>query len=280
MEFINSIGNIAWLIGGLGNQMFIIAAAYSSSRKNNYPLYFFKYLENEHNINNFNYSETIFRYFGKYMCIEQSYKLQDMILSCGYKMYQNLNPYDKYSIRNEPILFNNHFQYYPALKPYENDIRRLFNLGLESYRNKIKKEYTECLLENSAFLHIRRGDYLEKQNYHPNVGLEYYEKAIELLIDKVRYIYVFSDDENWVNNQKLFINKKIILIDSTDELYTLSFMSLCTGGAICANSTFSWWGAFLGAYEKRNSVFVPRVWSKVYKTEGLYPEEWIQLYNE
>lgn len=280
MEFINSIGNIAWLIGGLGNQMFIIAAAYSSSRKNNYPLYFFKYLENEHNINNFNYSETIFRYFGKYMCIEQSYKLQELILSRGYKMYENLNPFDKYSIINEPILFNNHFQYYPTLKPYENDIRRLFNSGLESYRNKIKKEYTECLLEKSAFLHIRRGDYLKKQNYHPNIGLEYYEKAIELLIDKVRYIYVFSDDNEWVNNQKLFINKKIILIDSVDELYTLSFMSLCTGGAICANSTFSWWGAFLGAYEKRNSVFVPRVWSKVYKTDGLYPEEWIKLYNE
>ena len=278
MEFINNKGNIAWFIGGLGNQMFIIASAYSSSRENNYPLYFFKHSGNEHNINNFNYSETIFRYFGKYICMEQSDELKEMIRSNGYKVYENLNPYDKYSIKNEPILFNNHFQYYPTLKPYENDIRHLFNLGLELYRNNIKKEYTEYLLENSAFLHIRRGDYLQKEKYHPNIGLEYYEKAIGLLIDKVRYIYVLSDDIEWVKKQQLFKNRKIILIDSMDELYCLAFMSLCLGGAICANSTFSWWGAFLGAYGKRNNVFVPRVWSKVYKTDGLYPDEWIKLY--
>ena len=58
-------------------------------------------------------------------------ELKEMIRSNGYKVYENLNPYDKYSIKNEPILFNNHFQYYPTLKPYENDIRHLFNLGLE-----------------------------------------------------------------------------------------------------------------------------------------------------
>ena len=68
------------------------------------------------------------------------------------------------------------------------------------------------------------------------------------------------------------------MIESIDELYCLAFMSLCLGGAICANSTFSWWGAFLGTYGKRNPIFVPRLWSKVYNTNGLYPDEWIKLY--
>lgn len=51
-------------------------------------------------------------------------------------------------------------------------------------------------------------------------------------------------------------------------------MSLCYSGAICANSTFSWWGAFLGAYSQRNPVFVPRNWIRE-KIWNLFPEEWI-----
>jgi hypothetical protein len=56
-------------------------------------------------------------------------------------------------------------------------------------------------------------------------------------------------------------------------------MSLCTKAAICANSTFSWWGAYLGAYKFRNKVFVPRDWIKQtqYDINLLVPEEWIKI---
>ena len=53
-------------------------------------------------------------------------------------------------------------------------------------------------------------------------------------------------------------------------------MSLCKGGAICSNSTFCWWGAFLGTYEKRNPVFVPKKWISVKDDmSNLFPSEWI-----
>ena len=55
-------------------------------------------------------------------------------------------------------------------------------------------------------------------------------------------------------------------------------MSKCHAGAICANSSFSWWGAFLGAYEKRNLVFIPRDWIRNCKVDCLFPDEWIKLY--
>ena len=51
-------------------------------------------------------------------------------------------------------------------------------------------------------------------------------------------------------------------------------MSLCKGGAICSNSTFCWWGAFLGTYEKRNPVFVPKKWISVKDDmSNLFPSE-------
>jgi hypothetical protein len=54
-------------------------------------------------------------------------------------------------------------------------------------------------------------------------------------------------------------------------------MSLCNSAAICANSTFSWWGAFLGAYEMRNPVIVPKKWINEPYAENLIPEEWIRI---
>jgi hypothetical protein len=51
-------------------------------------------------------------------------------------------------------------------------------------------------------------------------------------------------------------------------------MSLCKKGAICANSSFSWWGAFLGAYENRAPIFVPHLWMHECRIDSLFPEEW------
>jgi hypothetical protein len=56
-------------------------------------------------------------------------------------------------------------------------------------------------------------------------------------------------------------------------------MSLCKGGAICANSSFSWWGAFLGSYSERNPVIIPKRWIKNNSSDpiDMFPSEWIQL---
>jgi hypothetical protein len=165
-----------------------------------------------------------------------------------------------------------YYQYYPPISIYENEIRDLFLKGLDEYRNEYLKE--KNTYEESAFIHIRRNDYIKLSNYHYVQDMDYYNKAL-LLLEKnenIKKFYIFSDDISYI--KKNFTKDNFIIIDEKNELKSLALMSLCTGGAICANSTFSWWGAFLGAYGKNNTVIVPSKWinEKIY---NLFPEEWI-----
>ncbi len=78
-------------------------------------------------------------------------------------------------------------------------------------------------------------------------------------------------------NQDVFRNlPHKVFVDEPNELKCLALMSLCEQGFICANSTFSWWGAFLGAYEKRQPVIVPADWFKGEQLQ-LFPKGWIIL---
>ena len=94
---------------------------------------------------------------------------------------------------------------------------------------------------------------------------------------QVHQILVFSDDIEWVQSQDFFKNPLMKIMNLEDELDTLACMSLCKGGAICANSTFSWWGAFLGSYGERSPVFVPGHWIGNEQPVKLFPDEWIVI---
>ena len=128
----------------------------------------------------------------------------------------------------------------------------------------------------SIFLHIRRGDYLIHSDRHTILPISYYEEGLKRFdVSSLSNIFVFSDDIKWAKQQPLLNeNPKVIFIDNDDELLTLAFMAMCKKGAICANSSFSWWGAFLGAYESRNPVYVSNKWISGYSNILLFPEEW------
>ena len=251
------------LFGGLGNQLFEMAAGYVVSRKYNRPLYYSSETHTNHHGNCVNYTTTIFENIGTSLVpmIYPDHRFPTTVSTEAYS-----NDHLKF-----PITFDQHFQYYPPLEPYEQELRALFKARLTKY----VIEFPE--LENSAFLHVRRGDYLTLPHIHPTTPLSYYETAIHALKDRVSLFYIFSDDIQWVQQQALFQSDKMVCIHSNDELYTLAFMSKCRGGSICANSTFAWWGAFLGAHEKRNPVFVPRDWIRLQRIDGLFPSEWTVL---
>ncbi len=87
-------------------------------------------------------------------------------------------------------------------------------------------------------------------------------------------IYVCTDDPQWVKSQPFFSDPIFTLVDLPNELDTLALMSQCKYGAICGNSTFSWWGAFLGAFGERAPVIVPKKWINE-PVDCLFPKEWI-----
>jgi hypothetical protein len=277
-----SPGIIMEFCGGLGNKMFQIAAGYAASKKYDCPLYVHKKLDTNHHQQPVNYYDTIFRYMGIHLTGEEyeKLKLDSFPRDKNYihnHIYQFMVSTEAYTLENLkiPVIFNQYFQYYPPIESRERELQEIFLKGLGPMRQHIRGEYSEVNWNRSAFVHVRRGDYLKYPDRHPLVSMKYYEARIANLKD-VDTIFIFSDDASWIKEQPLFQNKKMKIIDSEDEIYCLAFMSMCHRAAICANSSFSWWGAFLGAHRFRNPVYIPETWILQCEVAGLFPKSWIK----
>ena len=138
--------------------------------------------------------------------------------------------------------------------------------------------------EQSVFIHIRRSDYLSDQNariYGNICTPEYYEKAISLIKSKVNnpIFYVFCDDENWAKenvNEIHESNMTFVDINRNDRSYLdMYLMTQCKHGII-ANSSFSWWGAWLGVNKDR-TIICPGRWFNNHETTDMLCEGWFRL---
>jgi len=145
--------------------------------------------------------------------------------------------------------------------------------------------------ENNIAIHVRRGDYLQKQAHHPTQSLNWYKMAVNRMERELKQplnIVVFSDDINFIIDnftEKNFPNaNRITWITPGNEIIDLALMSLCNHHIIC-NSTYSWWGAYLAQnYNQQQSipqvVIAPRRWfgDKVNLiTDDIYCPNWIKL---
>lgn len=139
---------------------------------------------------------------------------------------------------------------------------------------------------NSISVHVRRGDYLNKQvlAFHGICSRNYYEKAIDLMNKKHpgAIFFFFSDDPEWVKQElvQLTTNYRVIEGNSgRDSWKDMLLMSNCKHHII-ANSSFSWWGAWLNN-DLKKTVVAPRQWfsefNQMNTTADLLPAGWVQL---
>lgn len=152
------------------------------------------------------------------------------------------------------------------------------------------KDVGECIS-----IHVRRTDYVNLQSYHPICSLDYYVSALEEFSDNMP-VLVFSDDIEWCGQQEIFSGDRFLL-SQNEERYNhlhkdadgqmrhslvpdtdLCLMSLCSHNII-ANSSFSWWGAWLNNNPNKKIV-APDRWfgdaAKISDTSDLVPLEWIR----
>jgi len=128
---------------------------------------------------------------------------------------------------------------------------------------------------NTISLHVRRTDYIASNGYHPVQSIEYYQKAIET-IGEYDYIFVFSDDIQWCKDNLIFEN--IVFIEGNTNIEDLYLMSLCKNNII-ANSSFSWWGAWLNNNPDKK-VIAPKRWfgdSAKLNESDIIPDNWIRI---
>jgi hypothetical protein len=147
----------------------------------------------------------------------------------------------------------------------------------------LSREITEC---NSVSVHIRRGDYLSKanENIYYRCGTDYYKRAISFINKEVvdPVYYIFSDDLFWVKENYMFLKDfDIRYVEYSSEALPntdLILMSHCRHNII-ANSTFSWWGAYLNRNHEK-TVIVPKHWYQKtirYSVDDLIPQGWTQM---
>lgn len=134
----------------------------------------------------------------------------------------------------------------------------------------------------SVSLHVRRADYVsnaETSKVHGAMGQDYYSKAIKHIKQSVRdaHFYVFSDDINWCK-QNLQIDAPHTYVEgSKNGCDDMNLMSQCNHNII-ANSSFSWWAAWLNENEEK-IVVAPKAWflDSSKNTKDLIPSDWIRL---
>ena len=111
------------------------------------------------------------------------------------------------------------------------------------------------IFDNPVALHIRRGDFLINSVHHHNLSMKYYEEALKQF-DSDRQVIIFSDDTDWCKSQPLFEDDRFLVCEGGGPYTDLYMMSKCDD-FIIANSTFSWWGAWLSNSEH---VIAPKLW--------------------
>ena len=161
------------------------------------------------------------------------------------------------------------FQTEKYFKHIEKQIRKDF-----TFKDEIKDECDDLIKQftNPIALHIRRGDFIWNNKNHPPLSLDYYKSALDLF-DSDREVIIFSDDTEWCKEQELFVDDRFAVAEGGDQFYDMCLMSMCDD-FIIANSTFSWWGAWLG---NRGKVIAPKKWfgeTLGHDTKDLYCEGW------
>lgn len=163
------------------------------------------------------------------------------------------------------------FQTEKYFKHIEKQIRQDF-----TFKEKIKKECKEIiqeLFDNPIAIHIRRGDYLINSGNHHNLTIDYYKESLDKF-DSNRQVVVFTDDSEWAFNHEFFSDDRFIISEKVGPYHDLYMMTQCSD-FIIANSSFSWWGAWLantGTVIAPKKFFGPNLAHK--NTKDLYPREW------
>ena len=169
----------------------------------------------------------------------------------------------------------------------EGSLRKEFTLraGIGAESEKVASQIRSC---DSVFLHVRRGDYVSDaaiRKVYDICSIEYYQAGVEYIKRRIpgAHFFVFSDEPAWVR-ENLKLSVPFTVVDHNPpgdrnvpcrEHEDLWLMSLCQH-AIVANSSFSWWGAWLNPVKDR-IVIAPKEWLRTKDEPDRVPERWIRI---
>ena len=261
--------------GGLGNQLFQLSAGIYFSNVTGHSILIdnsFYYIKKKNNTPRDFHLTKLYSFLKVLSFIEKGFLSIVNRLKVTNFFFIEINDNNLEDFRhkklNKSIYLNGYFQNFQKPFIMEEKLKE---------RMYIKDDF---FLKNHISLHVRRGDYLKSENlnYFNTLDENHYLNAIELLRNKINlnnYTFnIFSDDINWCK-KNLNLNVKLNFIENEDELFDFLAMKSCSHNII-ANSTFSWWAAYLN--DNSNKIVVaPKFWFTDKNRTFNYPQNWLKV---
>lgn len=271
--------NIVKILGGLGNQMFQYAfyrSLQERGQKVTANIDFFAI----YNKRDFELPQVFPKAKLRY---DEEKKFESYKNSLSFhEFYQETadGAYDAEVYKKTDCSFSGYWQTEKYFADIVEKIREEFKFepkeaGLIQLAERIRSE------KNSVSLHVRRGDYLETPEIYGNIcTIEYYDKAIKYMKEKLQnpIFYVFSDDLEWTKENINLPSPIYIcgtLFEDYQNWYDMFLMSCCHHNII-ANSSFSWWGAWLNPNDDK-LVVSPDKWLNGEETRDIWCDNWIRI---
>ena len=255
------------LNGRLGNQMFMIAHAYSQALDHNA-----KFIAAKYDADSSDYFNNIYRNIDFWLTHTDDLKDDTSYVNLGTTFH-----YSPIEIpKNKNIIFHGYYQSEKFFLSNTLKVKELFSANQEFVIDYFNK-YPFLKNNDTIVINVRRGDYLHYPNHHPVISAEYIYKALEHIPNyKTNPIIIISDDIEWCQ-ENINIDNAIFIVDIL-PWQALWLISLCKY-FIISNSSFSWWGAFLG--EKEDSIVTcPDIWfgpEIEVDTSDIYRNSWIKI---
>lgn len=175
-----------------------------------------------------------------------------------------------------------YFQNFHYAQRIESELCRDFEFGTND-DDKLINVLKMIQKKNCVSVHIRRGDYITKRNQDVYGGIctpQYYDNAMKMMKDKVAscVFCFFSNDIEWVKEHfkipdALYIESN--MFEDYQDWYDMYLMSQCKHNII-ANSTFSWWGAWLNGNPEK-IVIAPKKWLNLRNCRDICPDDWFRM---
>ena len=241
-------------MGGLGNQMFQINCAYTLAKQHNRFVVLLLPTNKSmilHNNTDTEYMSNVFKNFNYTYC--NNVDMSNVTMYKEQKWYE-YNP--NIITQNTDYVLDGYFHH---KKYFDPSIIQLFKD--DKICNSLKLSYTK--LNESYFIHFRLGDYLTGNLYQFDKD-NYYSTAIQFALKthKDAHFYILSDDVEFIKTYPILNGLNKTIITDLDTVHSLYLMSLCHYGGICANSTFSGWGATLNE-NKDKIIICPKQWINI-----------------
>lgn len=283
------------LKGGLGNQLFQIFATIAYALEHNHE-FIFPYADKLHTgIVRPTYWSNLLKSLIVYTAANSSCMFlnsqihQLPVLREPHFQYEKLPRIDP----SKSVAFDGYYQSFKYFEKYETQIYQMINL--ENQQTQTKRDFEHYL--GNVFtinMHFRLGDYKHKQEYHPVMPKEYYEKALISILSNIkttapiRVLYFCEEEDNaYVNDIIQYLTTKtseytveFVKVDDTIADWKQMLLMSCCDSHIIANSSYSWWGAYLSQNANKH-VCYPSKWFGPAMiniiTNDLFPSNWMKI---